>query len=574
EVWEGKAVVDETLSRCVSLLRQALGDDAQAPRYIETIPRRGYRLMAEVTYPAAGAAETPERTEAAAEAVAEQTEEPAPTGPSRWRRFGSAAVVAAILAMLAVPWIGGLRTADAPTREAPSRLAVLPFDNLSGDPGDQFVAAGLTEELIHQLARLSGLRVVSKTSVTREGVAEGEAGEIARRLNSDYLVEGSVLVVGERLRITAQLISPEQDSPLWSEVYDSSIADVLDLHREVALSIAGQVEARLTQPEREYLGRSRSVDGRAYRLYLEGRSQLSLRTADSVQGALGALLKAVELDEDFAEAWAALADAHLLSDPYLEAVQAHAYAQAQAAIDRALDLDPGSSSAYASLGQLRLLRDWDWEGAESAYRRAIELEPSHAQAHQWFSEMLSLAGRHEEALEEIRIAVELDPLSPLVHAAWGQRLNAAGRYREALEQLEQADVLGATFKWHLREVALAYRRLGMADAALAARIEHVRRRGASEEELASLTAATEAEGILGFWRWLAPRLLAPKAAEPMLIAEALAGQGDYEGALPWLQTAVRKRGSWFPHMQKSPAFDGLRQDPRFQRLLDEALPPG
>ncbi|MEO1369067.1 MAG: hypothetical protein AAFX50_17970, partial [Acidobacteriota bacterium] len=451
-------------------------------------------------------------------------------------------------------------------REAP-RLAVLPFDNLNAEAAEPYLADGMTEELIHQLAGLSGLRVVSRTSVTGSFVKESSAVEIGRRLRADYLLEGSVLAVEGGVRITAQLIDPRRDQHLWSRTYDRPMEDVFALHREVALDVAEQVEAQLTRPERTRLGSSRKVAPAAYRRYLEGRQQLSRRTADDIRGALASLGRASDIDPDFAEAWAALADAHLLSDPYLKIPPAEAYARAQVAIDRALEIDSELAAAHAALGLLRLFRDLDWRGSEAAYRRAVALEPSHAQAHQWLSEMLSLVGRHGEALEHIHIAVDLNPLSPLVHAAWGQRLNAAGRHREALERFEQAETLGATFFWHFREIAWAHERLGDVDGAVDAWLTFEAKRGVDGEAMAALVEVTRRHGLDGYWRWKRPLLLAAEAVEPVLIAEALASTGDGDAAWPWLQAASRRRGGWLHHVAKSPAFDGLRGEPRFQALL-------
>ncbi|MDA8017515.1 MAG: winged helix-turn-helix domain-containing protein [Thermoanaerobaculia bacterium] len=585
-VWQGRAVVDETLTRCVSLLRQAFGDSARDPRYIETIPRRGYRLLAEVRQATQDSgAENPEvETPPNERKNGNGAESRKPALPSetsanekrpRARKYAPALLVAILVVIAAGLWSLFLERTPSlsspPTLSEP-RLAVLPFENLSGVESDRYLAEGMTEELIHQLASLSGLRVVSRTSVTSKIIGEQPIAEVARQLRADYLLEGSVLAVDERIRITAQLIRPDVDEHLWSGAYDRALADVLSLHRDVAFDVARQVEAELTAPERARLGEVRTVDPEAYRLYLEGSQALSRRTVAGMAAALDLFGRAVEIDPTFADAWSALASAHMLSDPYLKVAQTVAYNRARQAIEKALEIDPNLASAYVSLGLLKLFRDWDWAGSEEAYRRAVALEPSHARAHQWLSEMLSLAGRHDEALDEVRIAVDLDPLSPLVHAAWGQRLNAAGRHREALLRFDQADALGATFSWHLREVAYAHERLGSESAALEARIDQARSGGTGGEELASLLAAIDEGGIKGYWRWQLPRLLAPQADEPVLIAEAYAALGDHEEALPWLQLAVRKRGGWFLHISKSPAFDDLRNDARFRQLLSEATP--
>ncbi len=568
KVWEGRAVVDGVLSRAISVLRQALGDDRRLARYIETVPRRGYRLVARVEREVEGSSQ------------GEREELHVPTPPSvpalqngqRLQRLGRVLLV--LMALGAAFW-WTLRP-PAPivsaTPAGPVRLAVLPLDAAGGAAEEIYLARGLTEELTHQLAVLSALRVVSRTSAVATRARGLTSPEIARQLTVDYLLEGSVLVVGEQLRVTVQLIEPRRDEHLWSRTYDRTLADLLDLQRELAVDVTTQVEAELTPPERARLAYRRSVDGEAYLLYLQALQRLERRTRVAVGEARDLLRRSVKLDPELAVAWAALGKMHLLSELYLRVPQAQAYARAQLAIDEALRLDPRLATAQVSLGLLRLSRDWDWAGAEEAYRAAIDSAPSYALAHQWLSECLSLAGRHPEAMRSIGRAAELDPLSPLVHAAWGQRLNAAGRPREALERFRAADALGAEFAWHWREAAYAYERLGEVEQALESYVERLRRRGVEGEELEALRQAVAADGLPGYWRWQYQHLARLPDSEPMLLAEALAGSGDAEAAFPWLQAAVAKRGGWFLHMVKSPAFDPLREDSRFLALVEQARP--
>lgn len=576
-VWQGRAVVDGVLSRAVSLLRRALDDDPRRPRYVETIPRQGYRLAARVQR---GAEPSLESEGAPVPALVEtsslEVREDSPR--RRLGRGGIAWLIAGLV--LASAWIvlrpelSSERPQDevakpASAARAPVRIAVLPLDFLGAETADRFVADGLTEELIHQLSTVQGLGVVSRTSSSAAKVDGASAREIARRLRLDYLLEGSVTTSDRRLRVTLQLIAADRDEHVWSRTFDRAVTDILELHREIARHIAEQVEVE-TVPRQGVRSRlSEIVDGEAYRLYLKSLQLLGLRTRASVRESLELLGEAVERDSGLGPAWAATGRAHLLSELYLSVPQAQAYARAQAAVDRALSLDPSLATAHVSLGLLRLSRDWDWSGAEASYRTAIRLQPSFALAHQWLSELLSLAGRHDEALRSVAAAAELDPLSPLVHAAWGQRLNASGRHREALERFAAADALGARFSWHWREVGYARQRLGDVDGALAAHVERMDRRGFSD---ADLELAVQREGLVGFWRWQYVRLSRTPGTEPVLLAEALVGSGDPESAWPWLEAAVAKRGLWFLHVAKSPAFDDMRSSPRFQRLLDEARP--
>lgn len=566
EVWDGRTVVDETLSRAISLVRQALGDKAQSPRYVETIPKRGYRLIAPV-----------------------RSYRPSPSRPSPSRsppsRTWWLVILAVLLLALVAWWRSGRDRASTPaapesgsTIAVPASqrpgIAVLPFKNLSTDPENAYLAEGLTEELIHQLASVSGLRVVSRTSSMRFRDSEALAPEIARALNVEYLLEGTVLVVGRRLRITAQLIRPDQDDHLLSRSYDRDLSEVLDLQREVAKDVAEHTRITLSPTEATRLSRNRPVRSDAYRAYLQGQQWVGRRAG--IDRGLERLENAVELDPGFAPAWSALADAHLLSSSYLGVSEEEAYAGAEAAIDKALELDPELAAAHASLGLLRLQRDRDWAGSEASYRRAIALEPSYVTARQWYSELLSILGRHEEAVEQVNLALALDPLSPLVHAAAGQRLNAAGRHEEALSRFRDVEALGADFSWHFREGAWALERLGRLDEALETHLEGARRRLSPDHpRIVELERALREEGLSGFYRWELENLEARERrgpGYPTWRATAHAGRGETEAALAWLAKAARRRNLWLLHTLKSPAFDDLRDDPRFEEALGD-LPP-
>ncbi len=573
EVWEGRAVVDETLSRAMSLVRQALGDSTQESRYIETLPRRGYRLIAAVGRHdprPADSATTPETTE-----TPETKNGSARTVPTRWRVSAALAVLLGLL----VFWLVG-RNAERSTPDAvetPRRpgIAVLPFESLSPDPANAYLATGLTEELIHQLAGVSGLRVVSRASSMGFSDSDALAPEIADTLGVDYLLEGTVLAVGQRLRITVQLIRPDRDEHLLSRSYDRAFSEILDLQREVAKDVVEHTRTELSPTEATRLTRDYPISSEAYRAYLQGHQMV--RQRNELARGLDLLARSVELAPGFVPAWAALADAHLLSNGYLGRSEDSAYAGAETAIRSALELDPDFAPAHTALGLLRLQRDRDWAGAEASYRRAIELERSDVTARQWYSELLSLIGRHEEALDQIGVALELDPLSPLVHAAVGQRLNAAGRFEEALGRFQDAEALGAEFRWILRERAWALERLGRHQDALAQLVLAATKRnqGANEGQLAVLDRMTKRSGREGYFRWELQRLRSmgrQPPGFPTWIAAAYSGAGQKREAYEWLGKAARARDLWLVHSLKNPAFDLIRDEPRFLEMLGD-IPP-
>lgn len=595
DVWDGRVVVDETVTRAVSLLRQAFGDDAQNPSYIETIPTKGYRLLVAVE------TQGPElddgsidkdkndvdveedkndeaRTGEADLVVGEDSVESPGEPRSKTLRLGVgiavAVVLSALLGAVLAAKLGATRVAESPLgslsrpfdsnttarNDERAAIAVLPF---TAAPDDGVLADGLTDELIHLLSRMPDLRVVSRTSSMRFRDSSLPVEDIARTLRVDYLLEGSVLAIGGRVRIHAQLVRPAGDETLLSERYEQDLVDVLSLQRDVARDVAQEIRVPLNSEEWLRKGTADRVDPEAYRLYLRASSLLKDRLDMSLPVSL--FERSVAIDPNFSLAWAGLAEAELLGVQYLSRPGGHE--RAADAIAKALDLDDHLAQAHAAKGLLLLSRDQDWDASERSFQRAIELAPSDSTAYQWYSEMLSLAGRHEEAVDKVETALDLDPLSPLVHAAAGQRLAAAERYEDAERELLAADELGAPFAWHLRELALVRTRLGDENGAIEARRLQMQRKRVPETDLEAFERAVAESGMRGFWRWYRSYLDATDDRFPMRRAEAAAALGFDAEALAWLEPTLKDQALWFLHTQRSPAFDSLRQDPRFLELV-------
>ncbi|MEM7585957.1 MAG: winged helix-turn-helix domain-containing protein [Acidobacteriota bacterium] len=575
EVWEGRAVVDETLSRAMSLVRQALGDSAQNPRYIETVPRRGYRLLIAVERTSSTTTAKPRH--AAAGGSSSDRDAASVAALWRWRAVVAVAILAGVLVagLLVVQGRRGADSADPATSSpAPNTrmgIAVLPFEDLSPAPGNGYIADGLTEELIHQLAGIAGLRVVSRTSSMTFRDSNATAPEIAEALGVEFLLQGTVLTIDDQLRITVQLIRPVLDEHLMSRSYDRDFSEILDLQRAVAKDVAEQTRTKLSPMEVDRLTQGRSVDAAAYRAFLQGQQSVQQRS-DLARG-LDLLQHAVEIEPTFAAAWAALANAYLLSNSYLGHPAESTYTGAASAINQALRFDPESATAHAALGLLRVQRDRDWARSEASYRRAIALEPSNVTAHQWLSELLSLLNRHQEALSEIEIAIDLDPLSPLVHAAAAQRLNAAGRLTEMLRRSRDAEALGARFRWLEREKAWALERLGRHQEGLALLVALGKtRRPTTAAEQNALDLAVQTHGKVGYFRWEHQQLLKtdPRLpGYPTWMATVNAGMGLVDDTLHWLAKAVPERNMWLVHSLRDTAFDGLRDDPRLIGVLED-----
>jgi TolB-like protein/Flp pilus assembly protein TadD len=553
EVWEGRAVVDETLTRAVSLLRQALGDEAKNPRYLETIPTRGYRLIATIDHR--------EHDSSPVQATIETSR------PARRRMLSMWVVVSILVIGAAIAWVLWPEPPQLTSPVSTKRpgIAVLPFSSPNQTSDAVTFSEGLTDEIIHQLATISGFKVVSRTSSAQFAGADRSAREIADTLGVDYLLEGSVLAAGDQVRIHAQLIRPETDEHLFSRRYERPIEDVFSLQRDVARDVVQEARIRVTTDERLRLSSAKPVEPEAYRLYLGGLQAMNRRT--NIHLAVTLLQRSVERDPGFAFAWAALAEASLLSVLYLPDEAGHA--AAEEAIIAALELNPEIAQAHAARGLLYTSRDQNWARAEAAYRRAIELEPSYATAQQWYSEMLAVSGRTDDALDQIRIALDLDPLSPLMHAAYGHRLSTAEAYSHAERELLTAEELGAEFNWHFTELAHVRTRMGDEIGAIEARRRQMRHLSLSERDLDAFEAAVADAGMRGFWRWYLEYLEATSDRYPIRRAEALAALGEDERALQWLAKSLQSNEMWFLHTQRSPAFDGLRDDPRYLALVSD-----
>ena len=430
---------DQAVNIAIAKLRSALGDSADNPRFIETLPKRGYRFIADVSVVDADA--RPKRSEFAAGDL--PATEPGDklqgaglaVAPKR-RLWPALRVIVALALVLGLPilavWLFRSR-GRAPT--GIRSLAVLPLDNLSGDASQNYFADGMTDELITDLAQISALRVISRTSVMVYKGARKPLPQIARELNVDAVVEGTVLRSGEQVRITAQLIEASTDKHLWSQSYEGELRDTLALQNRVARTIADQIRINLTPQEQAALKNVKVVNPEAYESYLKGRYFWNKRTANGLKVALAYFNQAIEEDPKYAQAYSGLADTYALLGDWEYGVLApkEAYPRAKAAASKALELDDTLSEAHASLASLGMF-DWDWQSAGKEFRRAIELNPGYATAHQWYAWNLNLLGRQSDAIAEMRKAESLDPLSLIISADMADVLFVARLYDESIQQ--------------------------------------------------------------------------------------------------------------------------------------------
>ncbi len=449
-------------------------------------------------------------------------------------------------------------------------LAVLPLESLSSDASQDYFADGMTDELISDLGQISALRVISRTSVMAYKHARKPLPQIARELNVDAVVEGTVLRSGDQVRITAQLIEASSDKHLWSQSYQGELRDTLALQGKVARAIADQIRINLNSQEQAALKNVRVVNPEAYESYLKGRYFWNKRTADGLKVALAYFNQAIDEDAKYAQSYSGLADTYaLLGDwQYAAMTPKEALPKAKAAAIKALELDSALGEAHNSLAFCLDGFDWDFDSAGKEFRRAIELNPGYATAHHWYAWHLSLLGRYDEAIVEMRKAENLDPLSLIINADLAELLVLAHSYDESIRQSRKTIEMDPTFALAHNQLGQAYLQKQMHDEAIAELQKAVQLSAGSPTCIANLARVYAASGK----RSEAAKLLSdlkkrsnPGYSHASEIAVIYAALGDKNQAMTWLEKGYEERFN--PGVLLRPGFDPLRSDPRFQDLV-------
>ena len=566
---------DQAVNVAIAKLRGALGDSADNPRYIETLPRRGYRFIADVAVVNRPA----NKLELVPEVAASGTEDRAPLEVAgkaarpkrlRWRHPWKALGLVLVLVLLVL--MGGIfrwrsrRPANVLSSTPVRSLAVLPLENLSSDSQDYF-ADGMTDELITDLAQISALRVISRTSVMPYQGVRKPLPQIARELNVDAVVEGTVLRSGKQVRITAQLIQAPADQHLWAQSYEGDVRDTLALQKKVARAIADQIRINLTPQEAAVLQNVKAVNPEAYEDYLKGRYFWNKRTADDLKKATYYFNQAIESDPNYPLPYTGLADIYQLSDrPQL----------AREEVQKALKLDDHLAAAHNSLARLLYLFNRDWEGADTEFKRALELDHNYAPAHHWYSMYLALEGRKEQALAEAVKAYELDPLSPVVGAYLAKSLQEAGQYDKAIEQAKKTLDLEPDSAVTHAVLGIVYEDKRMYAEAIAEYKRALQLGGPPGEMRGLLGYAyavsgnrTDAEKIIAELNALWPG----HTHAALDLAVVFSGLGDKENALYWLEKAQERHVSDLVGIGQDSHFVEVRSDRRFQALVQRMGAP-
>jgi serine/threonine-protein kinase len=497
--------------------------------------------------------------------------------PRPWRKAALPAAYGGVgllvLAAVLVGWnVGGWRERVL-GRASPPRiesLAVLPLANLSGDPQQDYFADGMTEALITELAQISALKVISRTSVMQYKGARKPLPQIAKELNVNAVVEGSVQRSGERVRISAQLIHAPTDAHVWAESYERDLRDVLTLQREVARTIAGEIKISLLPEEKARLASTRPVNPEAYQAYLKGLFYLNRRSEEGLQKAVEYFNEASRLDPRYAQAYAGLADAYNLGVFYGFPLGGEGIARARAASQKALAIDDSVAEAHAALGYTKFMWERDWPVAEQEFKRALQLNPGYVPAHHWYAMYLAAIGRLNESIEEMKRAQQMDPLSLIVNTALGYMFYFARQHDQAIEQCRAALSLDSNFMVAYAVMGWAYDERGMHEEAIAALHKAVELSGHNPLYLCSLGRAyarsgnkAAAEKILAELDGLSRR----KRVAPSDRAMILSALGNHTGAMELLEKGHKEGDASLVWLKVDPQFDGLRSDPRFQALL-------
>ncbi len=582
-IWPGHDFgdFDHGLNTAVSKIREALGDSATHPRFVETVPRRGYRFVAPVeATPTASVHAPPEL--AASEEKPGVVASPIPT--KRVRPGGKHTTLLALISLSVISatayWLHNQSPPGTQISRLPASLVVLPFADLSPQKDQEYFCDGLTEDLINGLAKLDGVRVIARTSSFRLKGQTGDrdARRIATQLRVSTILEGTVRKIGDRLRITTELVDAESGYLLWSESYDRDVAKVFEIQEQTAQAVVDALRIKLTAGPSTPLIKRATEDVAAYNLYLQGRYFWNKRTEEDLEKAIQCFREATIRDPHYAPAFAGLADSYAVLQNWGERPSIDVWPQARGAAQKALEVDDTLADAHLSLGHVMSLSDHDWVGAEREFRRALALDPKSANAHHWYAALyLDPQGRLDESLSELWRAAELDPLAPTILSQAGEVLRWKGRDAEAIEQFDKALRLEPNSVFAYEERALVHLAHARPEQALwdleRARALAPRRSLTIARMVSCQVALRRSEAAARLLRELQQRAQLSYVS-PYALAVAYVGLGRTEQALTWLGHAVDAREAKVISIGVDPVFGRLHGDARFAALLQRMhLPP-
>jgi TolB-like protein/DNA-binding winged helix-turn-helix (wHTH) protein/Tfp pilus assembly protein PilF len=581
-VW-GKDVfldTDNSINAAIRKVRQVLKDDPQQPRFVQTITGRGYRFIAPVLD---GGGTSPVEAAASQQLVAEEEfVSKAISGDhlsqARASRFPGVLLGVSVVLIIALGAYFQWSRSHARPQPSSGRLmlAVLPFENLTGDASQDYFSDGMTEEMITELGSLNPehLGVIARTSVMFYKRNPKPLDQVGRELGVQYVLEGSVRRSADQVRVTAQLIRVQDQTHLWAQQYDRELKDVLKLQSGIAGEVSQEIQTALGNPNatrpvsRPFLS-PREVE--AYELYLKGQYFWNKRTIEGFERAIDYYQQAIAKDPNYARAYAGIADSYSLIAVYSAAPPSEYMPKARAAALRALELDRGLPEAHTALALIVQNYDYDWQTAEKEFRHAIELNPNYATAHQWYAEHLMWRGRFDEALRESERARQLDPLSLIIATDNGAILYFSRQYDRAIEKLRTVRELDPSFPRAPGLLVLAYEQEGMFADALADlekwRSLHQPNSPRNWSELAYIYGRTGQQAQARLALAKLEQLSRRQHLDPGGLLRAHIGMGNKELAFVWLEKAYAQHSPAMTTLKVDPIYDPLRSDPRFQDLL-------
>ncbi len=590
-IWDQDTFVDfdHSLNISINKLRDALGDSASSPRFIETLPRRGYRFIGSVRDPQPSGSSpalspAPEVSSTSPASIPDTgvgTASATTTSSSVNhvafnRRWYVPAAVLLIVAMAAV-WFWQ-RNRD-PLQRRRVMLAVLPFENLAPDQNEAYFVAGLHDELIAQLGRLhpSRLGVIARTSVIQYAKERKPVDQIGRELHVDYVLDGAIRRVGDRFRITAELIQVSDQTHLWTETYEPNMSDMLGMQEDVARRVSQAIAIEFLPEAQQEFRQASTSNAAAYEAYLKGRYLWHQETRSSLEAAIAQFQRAIELDSNYGPAYVGLADAYGVMGGYGFVPADQVLPKAKAAAAKALELAPNLAEAYNSMAFVSFYYDWDWNEAERLFRKSIALNPNNSLAHEFFSSFLHAMGRLDEAETENRIAKELDPLDSWLYDDRGWMFLSRRHPESAIPEFRKAIELNSNFPAAHLSLAVAYNRTRQ----FAQALEEVKKAEALSGD------PTRVLEVLGSAQALSGDVTGAKATLDKLLSGNIQGRvspysvaliynvmGNKAEAINWLERGYREKDTWIVWTGTLVEWDNLRLDPRFVELQRQLrLPP-
>jgi TolB-like protein/DNA-binding winged helix-turn-helix (wHTH) protein/Tfp pilus assembly protein PilF len=565
--------VDHSINVAIRKIRVVLRDDPERPRFVETVVGKGYRFAAPITWKNGDYSLQAEATIRATTAIPVSSDPSTPPVKTKITSRMLIVLLGAVMALvfIAVVWV--LRRANSIALGQPpiKSIAVLPLKNLSGDSTQEYIADGLTEDLIGRLAVVPGLRVISRTSSMHFKDTQLSLPAIADALHVDAIVEGSVIREGNRIRVHAQLIRARTDEHIWAGEYEREYRSVLALQEEVAGSIAGRVRSNLAPLGRTGSAYPRAVNSEAYEDYLKGRYYFNIRTVNALNKSVDYFEQAIAKDPTYALAYSGLADAYALLGFRGHLPSKDVLARAKTAALRAIELDDTLADPHASLAFVAETHEWDWATAEREYKRALELNPDDARAHHWYAGYLTYVGRIDDGIAEEMRARELDPLSLPINNALSGRFLAAGRYDEALQQVQKTLELDPHFPQAHQTLGWVYLNSNKRANAIPEFLNALQLSGPDDSDLmldvgfayAVNGERDEARKILAKLKALHQKGLAASGSIGILYGAL----GESDEAFAWLQKAYAERDPELTYIKIGRRFEPLRRDPRYQELV-------